>query len=73
MIEKLFKRKYKKRDLKLESLYNDIKAKTVRVQRYHKNKENEEVPSEKKYCKMIKIDDLKKILEKHLGEKINND
>ena len=73
MIEKLFKRKYKKKDLKLESLYKDIKAKTIRVQCYHKNKENEDVPSEKKYCKMIKIDDLNKILEKHLGEKINKE
>ena len=68
MMDILFKRKEKKRNFKLESLYKDIKIKTIKVKRYHKDKDDNETPTDKDYCKMIKIDDLKKILEKHFGD-----
>ena len=74
MLGKIFKRKAKKRNFKLESLHRDIKAKTIKIQRYRKNSDSEEsIPDKEKYCKMIKIEDLKKILENHFDEKIISD
>ena len=74
MLGKIFKKKRKKRNFKLEGLYRDIKAKTVKIHRYRKNSDSEEsIPDKEKYCKMIKIEDLKKILENHFDEKINTD
>jgi len=67
MFSKIFKRRNKKR--KLENLYNDIKYKTIKVKRFNKDKDIDDTPADKEYCKMIKIDDLYKILEYHFGEK----
>jgi hypothetical protein len=56
----------KRNNKKLTSLYEDIKKCTINVQRL-KSKGKEGETSSKEYCKMIKIDDLHKILEEHFG------